>query len=359
MDQKDIDALVGALAPVIKAHVDSAVRPLDARLKAAEAVVRVPGPAGEPGKDGPSEANVAAMVARAIAALPPAPAGETGPAGQPGEPDPAGKDGHDAPSLAEVKALVTEAVAALPPAPAGQPGRDGKDADAEAITAVVLEKALTKVAEIPAPKDGAPGADGKDGQPGRDGKDADAEAIAADVIEQVTEVLKAIPPPKDGRDGRDGKDGTGLAGALIDRAGELVVTLTDGSQRQLGPVVGKDGTSGLPGKDGADALGFDDLSIEFDGERAFKFVMVRGGARKEFGPFAMPVVIDRGVFKEGTNYQRGDGTTWGGSFWIAQEDTADKPETSKAWRLAVKRGRDGKDGVMKAAFEPKPVSLAR
>jgi collagen type III alpha len=55
------------------------------------------------------------------------------------------------------------------------------------------------------------------------------------------------------------------------------------------------------------------------------------------------IVLDRGVWREG-GFKKGDGVSFGGSFFIAQEDTADKPETSKAWRLAVKRGRDGRDG---------------
>lgn len=230
-----------------------------------------------------------------------------------GEPGPAGKDGPSDETVAEAIAdMVARAVAALPPPAAGADGRDGRDADEEAITAKVMASINDKLAQISIPKDGA--------------------------------------------DGKDGKDGVGLADALIDRQGALVVTLTNGTVKSLGLVVGKDGQDGAAGNDGADALGFDDLSIEFDGERDFKFVMVRGEARKEFGPYSMPVVIDRGVWKEGA-FKRGDGVTWGGSFFIAQEDTADKPETSKAWRLAVKRGRDGKDGIMKAERPSAPVRI--
>ena len=60
--------------------------------------------------------------------------------------------------------------------------------------------------------------------------------------------------------------------------------------------------------------------------------------------FDLPVVIDRGVFKHGNTYKTGDAVTWGGSLWIAQEPTADKPgePAAKGWRLAVKKGRDAK-----------------
>ncbi len=57
------------------------------------------------------------------------------------------------------------------------------------------------------------------------------------------------------------------------------------------------------------------------------------------------IVLDAGVWKDGAAYAEGDGVTWAGSFWIAQADTSAKPGgEGEDWRLAVKRGRDGKDG---------------
>ena len=57
------------------------------------------------------------------------------------------------------------------------------------------------------------------------------------------------------------------------------------------------------------------------------------------------VVIDRGVYRAG-EYLSGDAVTYGGSLWIAQRDTHEAPGSgSKDWRLAVKRGRDGKDAA--------------
>ena len=58
----------------------------------------------------------------------------------------------------------------------------------------------------------------------------------------------------------------------------------------------------------------------------------------------LPVPLDRGVYLESKVYQRGDGVTFGGSWWIAQKDAPEgKPGTSPDWRLACKRGRDGAD----------------
>lgn len=109
-------------------------------------------------------------------------------------------------------------------------------------------------------------------------------------------------------------------------------------QRALEEVRALAARPSIPGKDG---LGFDDLTFHHDGERGFAFRLVRGDQVKEF-PFSIPVVIDRGVWKQSA-YRKGDGVTFRGSWFIAQCDTEDQPETSSDWRLAVKRGRDGKD----------------
>jgi integrin beta 3 len=205
--------------------------------------------------------------------------------------------------------------------PEGKPGQDGKDADPAVIARMVADA----VADIPRPQDG---------------KDAQAliERLVAEHVQKAVSDIEPPPGPK-GDPGEKGEDGVGLAGALIDRDGELVVTLTNGTQRSLGAVIGKDGCDGKPGRDG---FGFDDLTVEHDGERTFKFCFARGDQTKEF-PFTVPVMLDRGVYRSEQNYQKGDAVSFGGSIWIAQEDTTDKPETSKAWRLAVKRGQNGKD----------------
>jgi hypothetical protein len=265
---------------------------------------------------------------------------------------------------------------------------------------------LARIAELearPVPHDGRDGKDGERGAPGINGKDAEP---VTPILERLA-ALEARPVPRDGRDGdvgpvgpqgeigpsgekgidgingkdgadgvgydgKDGKDGVGLTGALIDRDGHLVVTLSDGTTKDVGVVVGrdadmdaitkhidltlaswpkpKDGRDGINGKDGADALGFDDLvSAVFDVERkAMVFTYARGDYAKELVVPMAGVVLDRGVYKAGQTYIAGDGVTWAGSFWIAQAETSAKPgemgESSRAWRLAVKRGADGKVG---------------
>lgn len=109
-------------------------------------------------------------------------------------------------------------------------------------------------------------------------------------------------------------------------------------------------------KDGADGVGFDDLDVVHDGSRGFVFRFVKGDRVKEFA-FSLPVVLDKGVYREGQEYEAGDGVTFGGSFWIAQQKTTGKPDSGADWRLAVKRGRDGKSLPPAPAGVAGPVSV--
>jgi hypothetical protein len=241
----------------------------------------------------------------------------------------------------DIKMMVDEAVAAIPVP------KDGKSVSIEDVAPLIASEVEKCVSELPKPKDG---------EPGRDGTSVDPAEVQRRVSEAVDKAVAAIPAPKDGADGKDGKDGVGLAGAIIDRAGELVVTLTNGETKSLGPVVGKDGApgeKGLDGKDGRDGFGFEDLDLaETDEGIALRFM--RSDHVKEF---RLPVVLDRGVYKEGQTYRPGDGVTWGGSFWICLQETTDKPNSGKGFRLAVKKGRDGRDGVMKEAKANEPVRV--
>lgn len=187
---------------------------------------------------------------------------------------------------------------------AGEPGRDGVDG---------------------APgKDGIDGKDGADGAPGRDGEK--------------------------GADGKDGADGVGLADAVIDREGQLILTMTNGQTKALGVVIGKDGApgkdgekglDGTNGRDGIDGVGFDDLDL-VETDEGLSLRAVRGEVVKEW---ALPVVFYRGVFSADANYRKGNSVTWGGSLWIAEKDAPEgKPDTPESgWRLAVKKGQNGKD----------------
>lgn len=156
-----------------------------------------------------------------------------------------------------------------------------------------------------------------------------------------------------GPKGDPGEQGIGVAGALIDRDGCLVVTMSNGTSQNLGAVVGRDGKDGQAGAAG---LGFDDLDILHDGERGFTFRLAREGSEPKSWTYSVPAQIYRGVHVDGAQHERGDTVTWGGSLYHCNEPTTDKPGAgSPAWTLAVKRGQDGKDGKPGAKGDPGPT----
>jgi hypothetical protein len=112
--------------------------------------------------------------------------------------------------------------------------------------------------------------------------------------------------------------------------------------RALAP--GPAGKDGKDGKDGADGIGFDDMAVEFDGDRTIT-IKAESGLKKKSWPIALPFLRQKGVYVDGAEYVEGDVVTWAGSQWHANEATTSKPGNgSKAWTLVVKCGRDGKDG---------------
>lgn len=71
----------------------------------------------------------------------------------------------------------------------------------------------------------------------------------------------------------------------------------------------------------------------------------------------LATILDKGVYRDGDRYEKGDAVTFGGSLWISCADNPEgKPGVSDAWRLAVKRGRDGRESV-KIVSDKKSVKL--
>ena len=201
-----------------------------------------------------------------------------------------------------------------------------------------LEAAL---AAFPAPADGRDGRDGADGAPGRDGTSVTIDDVMPEMLAHLDTFLASIPMPADGKDGVPGRDGADGKDGVDGKAGADGKDGADGRD-------GRDGQDGAPGRDG---FGFDDLSFEQTGERSAILRFVRGEDVKEF-PLSLPGFVDCGVWKDGNTYQRGDGVTYAGSFWIAGDGAEGRPDAAKGWRLAVKKGRDGKDGEAGKKGEP-------
>jgi hypothetical protein len=104
--------------------------------------------------------------------------------------------------LADLEAQLSEREAGLAETRAG-------------IEKEIGDRVSAAIAGIPKPKDGA---------------SISVDDVTPMIRAAVADAIKAVPAAK---------DGIGLAGAMIDRDGILIVTLTDGSQKSLGPVVGK------------------------------------------------------------------------------------------------------------------------
>lgn len=226
-------------------------------------------------------------------------------------------------------------------------GKDGASVTLDDV-APLIEAAVTKAFDaLPAPADG------------RDGKDADPVEIERTVAEAIERAVAAIPAPingKDGAPGKDGRDGVDAVDALQDQDGNLILTFADGRTKNVGRVVGRDGVDGKDGERGAQGFGLDDFDTDWRPEDKILVLSWDAGEASYSHELFIPYLRDAGVWKEGEAYLQGDCVSWGGSLWTAQEDTAEKPETGKAWRLAVKRGRDGKDFV---GPQPKAIEKVR
>ncbi|WWO60440.1 hypothetical protein [Stenotrophomonas phage SOVA965] len=231
---------------------------------------------------------------------------------------------------------VTEYLVANPPA-AGEKGADGRDG-VDGSNGADGQNGL----------DGKDGADGKDGENGRDGADGKDGIDGKDGRDGI-DGKDGLNGEKglDGKDGKDGEDGVGLAGAVIDRDGELIVTTTKGAAIKLGPVVGRDGEHGL---------GFDDMSAEADGEGRVTLKFMRGQQVKEF-PLSFEIPVYRGYWREGRKCEAGHMLTHEGSVWIAKRANCSKPclENKEDWQLAVRKGRDGRDGANGRDLGPAPA----
>lgn len=234
--------------------------------------------------------------------------------------------------------VVAKRAAELVPTP--QDGKDGKDADPETIKQMVEDA----VASLPPPTDGKDGLDGKDGVDGKDGQSVPIEEVERMVQEAVAKAMQSIELPKDGKDGEPGRDAVDI---------EILPAIDEFKSYARGTYATHKGglwrsyerTAGLKGWE-CIVEGVADLRIEQDGDRGFKAVAELSSGATQTKAISIPAMVYRGIFKAG-DFQPGDTVTWGGSLWHCDEPTSDKPGEpgSKGWRLAVKRGRDGKDGL--------------
>lgn len=170
----------------------------------------------------------------------------------------------------------------------------------------------------------------------------------------LTEVraLSRMPGPQ-GETGPEGKRG------LQGECGEKGERGESGKQGAIG-AAGADGKNGERGQKGEAGRNATDLTliqemIEQRVERAIEAVTISTPDRGRTLCFALgnklvrevktALILDAGLWKDDAIYVPGDGVTLGGQFFIAQIETTAKPlkNGSDDWRLAVQRGRDGRD----------------
>lgn len=216
---------------------------------------------------------------------------------------------------------VAEAVKQIPVPKDGANGRDGADASEEQIEASVQKYLQAHPITVPQPKDG---------------KDASDEQIAKSV--EAYFKLHPVPTPKDGKS-ITLEDVEPMVRAMqaewaLDFERRAVEMQQRALERIVQPKDGKDGRDGLEIEDF-------DLSISDDG-RTLTVSLKRGETVVEKS-VRLPIPQDAGIYKDGQKYDKGDGVTFGGSWWIAQVDSPKgKPGTSSEWRLAVRRGKDAR-----------------
>lgn len=174
---------------------------------------------------------------------------------------------------------------------------------------------------------------GKDGQPGKDGEKGDI-----------------------GPQGEKGADGLGMAGAMIDRDGNLLITFTNGEQKNLGQVVGKDGSDG---KDGQDGLSLESFELEYIPEANEISIKASCGGRVRELRYPAGAITGKGYWRDGCKAKANDAYSYEGSLWIALKDNSTKPGSHDGdWFLAARKGRDGESTVRQVRSGPDaPVSL--
>src|SRR5690625_730682 len=225
-----------------------------------------------------------------------------------------------APAAPEIDVgAIAKAAAELIPAP-----KDGKSVTADDVRPILAEMVDSAVNAIPVPKDG------KDGKDGTDGKDADMAELKLHLAELVKHVNLPTSPSVDE-----------VAAVFERRFSDLTLSWERQARDTFERAVDR---MPVP-KDGRDALPLEsfDLTLSEDGRTlTVKMQAADGVVNKSI---RVASIIERGIYKAACDYEKGDAVTHGGSIWIAQQDA---PEGApgmggKGWRLAVKKGRDGKD----------------
>lgn len=175
------------------------------------------------------------------------------------------------------------------------------------------------------------------------------------IREELASCIAALPSPEKGEkgdsgsDGADGKDGVPPSPEDVAKAMEGIFHKWALDFERKADLVLEKAIAKIPapinGKDGKDALSVDDFDLTIEDDRKVT-VSLKCGDRVVEKSVIIPSIIDKGVFGDGLTYEKGDAVSYGGQLYIAQKDAPEgKPSTTNDWRLAVKRGRDGRESI--------------
>lgn len=257
--------------------------------------------------------------------------------------------GHE--SLRRSMSQIADAVIALddrvkriesvpPPAKGekGEPGRDGKDADPINIRDVIAELAIapevkTVMALMVA--------------------EAVQEGVAKALPDAVSAYIKANPPPAgrdgvDGKDGEKGRDGLDVRDMLRNADNHLIAVMSDGTTRDLGVCVGKDGKDG---HDGVDGKSYEGHSVTYDAVTHEGVIRTLSGLETRF---PLPGIVYRGYWKEGVRAKANEAWTHDGMLWIASKDTDARPDVANKgdWSIGARKGAVVRERTVSTAGQP-------
>ena len=310
------------------------------------------GPQGEHGRDGvdghsPSAVEIADQVVKHAtfpSLLTKGEKGDGGPQGPQGERGERGVDGYS-PSAVEVQLAFRNDptfMSALPVGPQGPQGDRGERGErgADGIDGRDGMPGLQgeRGADGINGKDGAPGERGErgaDGINGRDGVDGINGRDGSSGIDGRD--------GKDGRDGRDGADGVFKAPVMWQQGKHASGTL---ATHKNGLWYCNTDTDAEPGEKHWNLLsaGITNVTFRKVGDRGIECRSVLTDGSTATNVVEFPVPIYRGTFDENGAYEQGDMVTQSGSVWHADKDKLSRPSmVDSGWKLAVKRGSDGKD----------------
>ena len=166
-------------------------------------------------------------------------------------------------------------------------------------------------------------------------------AMCQRALSEVRALARMPGPPGDigpeGKRGLQGERGEKGERGEAGKPGAVGAAGIDGKN-------GERGQKGEPGRNASD-LTYIEECIDARVGRALKtatFTSPDGGRTLRWAvgeavhEIKTAIVLDAGVWKEGTNYAAGDAVSLGGSLYIAQTATSAKPPSGDVWRLAVR-----------------------